>query len=154
MENHILKKHFREVKNSRGRHQRDDAECQHFVESMRKIVGKGAAIEKTQKIVSTFSECYAGYSRRHLQELSYHLDQVKRIATPSEFAKFSLWMVALPNEGEQQENSTPGGGEQQANPLVATLQRELEVTEQHDKRIVAQQAKIRKIVSRLNELGG
>lgn len=98
------------------------------------------ALEKKLNVaVQNFTEMYSDYGRRRHHELTFHLEQLQRLANPTNFTKMGLWTL-----GQQSKDSR--------NPIAGILQKELAITAQQGKKILDQREKIRHCCSNLKEV--
>lgn len=159
-ENAILRNHLETV-NRETKHY--DVERKRFLDSMRRALtqereGVRGTQEDMYKLVMEFSDCYADYGKRRQRELAFHLDQVRRLATPSHSTKLSLWTIAHDDggSGDDDNNGRDGKGDKgnkassSGNPLVDILRRELGLTEQQNQRIAEHKDTLRRLLSKLN----
>jgi predicted RNase H-like nuclease (RuvC/YqgF family) len=133
-ENAMLKRHLANL--SAQSHQLDQE--RHAQESrMRQMVDEGSSEEALDEAVRTFQDMYSDYGRRRHKELVFHLDQLLRLANPTNFTKMGLWTM-------QSKNSK--------NPIASILQKELEINTQQGKKILDQREKIRTVCSNMKEV--
>eukprot|EP00977_Amphora_coffeiformis_P029849 scaffold43062_cov206-Amphora_coffeaeformis.AAC.5 len=135
-ENAMLKGHLANL--SAQSHQLDQ-ERQAQEQRMRQMVTSGSTEEELNQAIQTFQDMYSDYGRRRHSELTFHLDQLLRLANPTNFTKMGLWTM-----GQQSKNTR--------NPIASILQKELEITSQQGKKIVEQREKIRRVCDNMKEV--
>jgi len=139
-ENEILKRHLNSVT---SRASKNDEERRQNLDSMKKMMrDPNPDPETLQKVLADFVDCHADYGNRRAQELAFHLDQVHRLASPSQATKLGLWTVA----------HDPGTLKGKKPPMVEIMRKELGVSEQQDKRIFEQSASLKAVLKNLNEV--
>lgn len=133
-ENAMLKRHLANL--SAQSHQLDQE--RHAQESrMRQMLDEGSSEEALDEAVRTFQDMYSDYGRRRHKELVFHLDQLLRLANPTNFTKMGLWTMQSKNA---------------KNPIASILQKELEINTQQGKKILDQREKIRTVCSNMKEV--
>ena len=135
-ENAMLKGHLANL--SAQSHQLDQ-ERQAQEQRMRQMLTSGSTEDELNQAIQTFQDMYSDYGRRRHSELTFHLDQLLRLANPTNFTKMGLWTM-----GQQSKNNR--------NPIASILQKELEITPQQGKKIVEQREKIRRVCDNMKEV--
>eukprot|EP00522_Entomoneis_paludosa_P007304 CAMPEP_0172454474 /NCGR_PEP_ID=MMETSP1065-20121228/11450_1 /TAXON_ID=265537 /ORGANISM="Amphiprora paludosa, Strain CCMP125" /LENGTH=580 /DNA_ID=CAMNT_0013206811 /DNA_START=202 /DNA_END=1944 /DNA_ORIENTATION=- len=137
-ENSMLKRH---LANLSSQSHRLDQERHTQEQRMRTMLEQGAAESELDNEVKHFQELYSDYGRRRHQEIHFHLDQLQRLANPTNFTKLGLWTM-----GQQSSNSR--------NPIAGILQKELNISTQQGKKILEQRKRIQEVCSNLKECLG
>ena len=135
-ENAMLKRHLANL--SAQSHQLDQ-ERKAQEQRMRQMATTGSTEEELNQAIQTFQDMYSDYGRRRHSELTFHLEQLLRLANPTNFTKMGLWTM-----GQQSKNTR--------NPIASILQKELEITPQQGKKIVEQREKIRRVCDNMKEV--
>jgi hypothetical protein len=146
-ENAMLKRHLANVSTKSQLLDQDRiSQAKQMREMLQKSTQEGAsaadqkALEKKLNLaVQNFTEMYSDYGRRRHHELAFHLEQLQRLANPTNFTKMGLWTL-----GQQSKDTR--------NPLAGILQKELGITAQQGKKILDQREKIRTCCSNLKEV--
>jgi hypothetical protein len=136
-ENELLKRHLTTISNQ---NHKIDAERKDLEKKMRTMLETGATPREMDQLVQTFSDYYSDYGRRRHQELEFHLEQLQRLANPTNVTKMGLWTLG-------QQSSNP-----RKDPIAGILQRELGITPQQGKKILEQRQKIRDVCTNLSEV--
>ena len=135
-ENAMLKRHLANL--SAQSHQLEqDRQAQE--QRMRQMAAAGSTEEELEQAIQTFQDMYSDYGRRRHDELTFHLDQLVRLANPTNFTKMGLWTM-----GQQSKNNR--------NPIASILQKELGITPQQGKKILEQREKIRNVCDNMKEV--
>lgn len=135
-ENELLKRHLTNIANQSIQF---DAERLQQEQKLKHMLEHHADAATMNAAVQVFSDFYSDYGRRRQTELAFHLEQLQRLANPTNFTKLGLW--------------TLGQQSQQKKDLIAgILQRELEITPQQGRKILEQRQKIRDVCSNLKEV--
>ena len=134
-ENSMLKRHLANL-SSQTQHLEEERLKQEA--RMRNMLDQGATDTELDNEVKHFQEMYSDYGRRRHQELHFHLDQLQRLANPTNFTKLGLWTM-----GQQSSNSR--------NPIAGILQKELNISTQQGKKILEKRKRIQDICSNLKE---
>jgi len=134
-ENSMLKRH---LANLSSQSHRLDEERRTQEQRMHSMLEQGAAEDELDTEVKHFQEVYSDYGRRRHQEIHFHLDQLQRLANPTNFTKLGLWTM-----GQQSSNSR--------NPIAGILQKELNISAQQGKKILEQRKRIQEVCSNLKE---
>lgn len=138
-ENAMLKRHL--ANHSAQSHQLDQDRLAQE-QRMRQMADSGSTEEELNEAIQTFQDMYSDYGRRRHQEIVFHLDQLLRLANPTNFTKMGLWTM-----GQQSKNN-------RSNPIASILQKELGITPQQGKKIVDQREKIRNVCANMKEVRG
>jgi hypothetical protein len=164
-ENAILKRHLDNIANRNARldQERIKAETQ-----MRQLLEENAPDAVLDPIVKNFTEMYSDYGRKRHDELNFHLQQLKRLANPTNFTKMGLWTLGgggghtsspSPAEGDGTKRGSPNGSHGKAgngsgnkNPIAGMLQRELGISAPQGRKILEQRQKIQNVCSNLKEV--
>jgi hypothetical protein len=107
-----------------------------------------------QQVIDQYQELYSDYGRRRDQELLIHLQQLQRLANPTNVTKMGLWTLG---QGPDRKSSTAEDlrrppPRSSNNPIVGLLQRELGITATQSKKILEQREKIRQVCANLREV--
>ena len=135
-ENDMLKRH---LANLSSQSHALDQERLIQEQRMRIMLEQGGSEDELDNAVKHFSDMYSDYGRRRHQELSFHLDQLTRLANPTNFTKLGLWTM-----GQQNKNSR--------NSIAGILQKELGISVQQGKKILEQRKRIQHVCSNLKEV--
>lgn len=134
-ENAMLKRHLANLSaQSLALDQERDTQQQKMV----LMLEQGADETELDGAVKHFTEMYSDYGRRRHSELNFHLDQLQRLANPTNFTKLGLWTM-----GQQSKNSR--------NPIAGILQKELGISAQQGKKILEQRKRIQDVCSNLRQ---
>lgn len=133
-ENAMLKRHLANVSQ---KSQAQDAERIQAEEKMRVMLEQNASPEELDAVVSYYKEMYSDYGRRRHQEILFHLEQLQRLANPTNFTKMGLWTLGQQSKGPD--------------PIAGILQKELDIQPQQGRKIIEQRQKIRNVCSNLKE---
>jgi hypothetical protein len=136
-ENEVLKRHLTTISNQ---NHKIDAERKDLERKMRAMLETGAVPQEMDQLVQTFSDYYSDYGKRRGSELEFHLEQLQRLANPTNVTKMGLWTLG-------QQSSNP-----KKDPIAGMLQRELGITPQQGKKILEQRQKIRDVCTNLSEV--
>ena len=137
-ENERLKLH---LTNMRSQSHKLDQEREEAEQRMRTMLQVGAEPQELDAVVKEYAELYSDYGRRRQQEMTFHLEQLQRLANPTNFTKMGLWTLADQSRDPKK------------NPIASILQQELEITGQQGRRILEQREKIRGVCNNLKEVG-
>jgi len=139
-ENELLKRHLSTVMNQSHK---TDVERQQLEQKMRRMLDEksNASDAEIDTMVQKFSDHYSDYGKRRHSELAFHLDQLQRLANPTNFTKMGLW--TLGHQSSMKESS---------NPIAGILQKELGMTGQQGRKILEQRQKIREVCTNLSEV--
>ena len=96
--------------------------------------------EKIKKILKDFSEMYSDYGAHRQDELTFHLNQLEKLAAPTTLTKMSLWTL-----GQKESFFT----QPQNNPIAGILRKELEITPAQGRKIIAQRVKIQRLCTNI-----
>lgn len=134
-ENSLLKRHLHNIANKSAALQTEQkaAEAQ-----IRHLWSSNASQQQLDAAVNNLTELYSDYGKRRQDELSFHLEQLRRLANPTNVTKMGLWAL-----GQQ--------SVMKKNPIAGMLQKELDITSQQGRKIVEQREKIRHVSSNLKE---
>lgn len=134
-ENSLLKRHLHNIASKSAALQTEQkaAEAQ-----IRHLWSSNATQQELDAAVNNLTELYSDYGKRRQDELSFHLEQLRRLANPTNVTKMGLWAL-----GQQ--------SVLKKNPIAGMLQKELEITSQQGRKIVEQREKIRHVSSNLKE---
>ncbi|GAX29077.1 hypothetical protein FisN_7Hh330 [Fistulifera solaris] len=134
-ENSLLKRHLHNIANKSAALQTEQkaAEAQ-----IRHLWSSNATQQQLDAAVNNLTELYSDYGKRRQDELSFHLEQLRRLANPTNVTKMGLWAL-----GQQ--------SVLKKNPIAGMLQKELDITAQQGRKIVEQREKIRHVSSNLKE---
>ena len=135
-ENAMLKRH---LANLSSQSHAIDQERVLQEQRMRTMMEQGGSEDEMDDAVRHFTDMYSDYGRRRHQELSFHLDQLQRLANPTNFTKLGLWTM-----GQQSKNSR--------NPIAGILQKELGISAQQGKKILEQRKRIQTVCGNLKEV--
>ncbi|GKZ00339.1 hypothetical protein MPSEU_000986800 [Mayamaea pseudoterrestris] len=149
--------------NQRANQDRDE----HAHQLSRLLQQQNASPDEMQKLIDHYQELYSDYGRRRHLELQWHLEQLERLANPTNVTKMGLYTLG---QGPLMNGSTTGGGHGRGsnpqpdapisrtlaskpttNPIVGLLQKELGITGPQNKKILEQRAKIRTVCANLRE---
>mmetsp|Transcript_10076 Transcript_10076/g.14250 ORF Transcript_10076/g.14250 Transcript_10076/m.14250 type:complete len:207 (+) Transcript_10076:848-1468(+) len=135
----MLKRHLENVTNKSNKflNERKRAE-----KDLQKLTKEGAGNEQINPVIHNYSEMYSDYGRHRNQELTFHLEQLGKLAAPTNFTKMGLWSLGQ-NEGFY---TNP-----KQNPIAGILRKELNITPAQGRKIIEQRTKIRNLVGNLNE---
>ena len=137
-ENALLKRHLDNISNAK---RVTDSERVAAEQRMRQMLQDNAPDEELAPVIQSFTELYSDYGRKRHQELNFHLEQLQRLANPTNFTKMGLWTLA-----GQSRNKTTGN-----DPIAGMLQKELEISPQQGRKILEQRQKIQHVCSNLKE---
>jgi hypothetical protein len=164
-ENAILKRHLDNIANRNARldQERIKAETQ-----MRQLLEENAPDAVLDPIVKNFTEMYSDYGRKRHDELNFHLQQLKRLANPTNFTKMGLWTLgggvhassSSPSNadggatklGSSNGGTSGNGSSGTKNPIAGMLQRELGISALQGRKILEQRQKIQNVCSNLKEV--
>jgi hypothetical protein len=141
-ENEMLKRHLDTIANASKKFDQERKEAE---SNMKLLIQEGAGPEKLNPLVSKFSQMYSDYGSHRHQELTFHLEQLERLAAPTNFTKMGLWTLGQ-NEGFYTDLKR--------NPIASILSKELGITPQQGKKILEQRQKIRDVSANLKECLG
>ena len=137
-ENALLKRHLDNISNAK---RVTDSERVAAEQRMRQMLQANAPDEELDPVIQSFTELYSDYGRKRHQELNFHLEQLQRLANPTNFTKMGLWTLA-----GQSRNKTTGN-----DPIAGMLQKELGISPQQGRKILEQRQKIQHVCSNLKE---
>ena len=132
-ENELLKKHLETIS---SQSQKLDQERKVAETKMRSMFHSNAPDSELKPAVHHFTEMYSDYGKKRHQELCFHLEQLQRLANPTNFTKMGLWTLA----GESTTNH---------NPINSLLQKELNISPAQGRKILEQRQKIRTLCDNL-----
>jgi hypothetical protein len=135
-ENAMLKRH---LANLSAQSQQLEQDRQAQEQRMRQMAAGGSTEEELEQAIQTFQDMYSDYGRRRHSEINFHLDQLLRLANPTNFTKMGLWTM-----GQQSKDNR--------NPIASILQKELGISPQQGKKIVEQREKIRSVCDNIKEV--
>jgi hypothetical protein len=135
-ENDVLKRHLHNISNQSHKFDQERAEAE---ARMKYLLQREAGHEEMDSAIKNYTELYSDYGRRRHQELTFHLEQLQRLANPTSFTKMGLWSL-------QNSHMGPKG-----NPVAGILQKELAITAQQGRKILEQRQKIRDVCANLKE---
>ena len=135
-ENDVLKRHLHNISNQSHKFDQERAEAE---TRMKYLLQQDADTVQMDAAIKNYTELYSDYGRRRHQELTFHLEQLQRLANPTNFTKMGLWSL---------ENSHM---DPKRNPVAGILQKELAVTAQQGRKILEQRQKIRDVCANLKE---
>ena len=141
-ENDMLKRHLDTIANKSQKFDQDRKEAE---SNMKRLLKEGAGPEKLNPLLSKFSQMYSDYGSNRHQELTFHLEQLERLAAPTNFTKMGLWTLGQ-NEGFYTDLKR--------NPIASILSKELGINPQQGRKILEQRQKIRDLSSNLKECLG
>jgi hypothetical protein len=137
-ENQVLKRHLHNISNQSHKLAEEQKAAE---QQIRELWSTPTTTEgELDAAVKNFTELYSDYGKRRHDELTFHLEQLGRLANPSNVTKMGLWTLG-------QESS-----QKKKNPIAGLLQKELGITPQQGKKIVEQRQKIRAVSSNLKEV--
>jgi len=135
-ENELLKRHLHNIANQSHKF---DQERLGAETRMTFLLKQEAADVEMDSAIKNYTELYSDYGRRRHQELTFHLEQLQRLANPTNFTKMGLWSL-------ENSNMDP-----KRNPVAGILQKELAITGQQGRKILEQRQKIRDVCANLKE---
>lgn len=135
-ENDVLKRHLHNISNQSHKFDQERAEAE---TRMKYLLQQDADTVQMDAAIKNYTELYSDYGRRRHHELTFHLEQLQRLANPTNFTKMGLWSL---------ENSHM---DPKRNPVAGILQKELAVTAQQGRKILEQRQKIRDVCANLKE---
>ena len=141
-ENEMLKRHLDTIAN---KSQKFDQERKEAETEMKRLIQEDAGPEKLNPLLSKFSQMYSDYGSHRHQELTFHLEQLERLAAPTNFTKMGLWTLGQ-NEGFYTDLKR--------NPIASILSKELGINPQQGRKILEQRQKIRDLSANLKECLG
>lgn len=136
-ENAMLKRHLQNISEQSHKLAEEQAAAQ---KQMVTLLNSGATEPELDMAVSNFTELYSDYGKRRNDELAFHLEQLGRLANPSNVTKMGLWMLGLQGVKEGKD------------PIVGILQKELGISDQQGKKILEQRQKIRDVSANVREV--
>lgn len=136
-ENELLKRHLSTLSN---KSHKTDLERQELEQRMRRMLSDHAPQEEMDALVQKFSDYYSDYGKRRHQELAFHLDQLQRLANPTNVTKMGLWTLGQQSKDQKQ------------NPIVGILWKELGMTTQQGRKILEQRQRIKDVCMNLSEV--
>ena len=134
-ENKMLKYHLNNVSSQAHKFEQGRLAAEKEIKNMAR---KGASEENMNKAVHNYVEMYSDYGRHRQQELFFHLDQLQRLANPTNFTKMGLWTLG-------QHAKDP------KNPISNILTKELGITPQQGRKIAEERQKIQRVCLNLRE---
>lgn len=141
-ENEMLKRHLDTIANKSQKFDQDRKEAEW---NMKRLIQEGAGPEQINPLLSKFSQMYSDYGSHRHQELTFHLEQLERLAAPTNFTKMGLWTLGQ-NEGFYTDLKR--------NPIASILSKELSITPQQGRKILEQRQKIQDLSANLKECLG
>ena len=141
-ENEMLKRHLDTIANKSQKFDQDRKEAEM---NMKRLIQEGAGPEQINPLLSKFSQMYSDYGSHRHQELTFHLEQLERLAAPTNFTKMGLWTLGQ-NEGFYTDLKR--------NPIASILSKELGITPQQGRKILEQRQKIQDLSANLKECLG
>ncbi|CAB9525685.1 Basic region leucine zipper [Seminavis robusta] len=138
-ENEKLKRHLDNITNQTERFQQDRLKAEDKMKEM--VMSKETPDEELNKVIQEYSEAYSDYGKRRHEELSFHLDQLQKLANPTNFTKMALWTMAKANDSKNLTDQ---------NPLVGILGKHLDVAPQQLRKMMSHREKIRDLCTNLN----
>ena len=137
-ENAMLKRHLDNITSQSHLINQEQKE----IEAKIRLLWKQKASDvELKNIVNLYMEMYSDYGKRRQAELTFHLEQLERLAKPTNFTKMTLWTM-----GQSQ------GRDPKKNPLAGMLQKELNITPQQGRKILEQRQRIRDLCGNLKEV--
>jgi len=137
-ENALLKRHLDNISNAK---RVTDSERIAAEQRMKQMLESNAPDEELAPVIQSFTELYSDYGRKRHEELNFHLEQLQRLANPTNFTKMGLWTL-----GGQSRNKSGN------DPIAGILQRELDITQQQGRKIIEQRQEIQDVCSNLKEV--
>lgn len=134
-ENDMLKRHLDNISNQTTKLEQERVEVE---KKMRQMFEEGAPDDEIDSIVRNYADMYSDYGKKRDQELTFHLEQLQRLANPTNFTKMGLWTL-----GQQSKDTK--------NPIAGILQKELGITSQQGRKILEQRQKIQSVCANLKE---
>jgi len=140
-EHALLKRHLDNISNAKRVTDSERVAAEH---RMRRMLQENAPDEELDPVIQSFTELYSDYGRKRHEELNFHLEQLQRLANPTNFTKMGLWTL-----GGQSRNKATGN-----DPIAGLLQKELGITQQQGRKILEQRQKVQEVCSNLKEVSG
>ena len=140
-ENALLKRHLDNISNAKRVTDSERVAAEH---RMKRMLEENAPDEELDPVIQSFTELYSDYGRKRHEELNFHLEQLQRLANPTNFTKMGLWTL-----GGQSRNKATGN-----DPIAGLLQKELGITQQQGRKIIEQRQKVQEVCSNLKEVSG
>lgn len=142
-ENRILKRHLDAVLKKTKSADLERAQAERDMREMVQKQGGGVVDEeKLQKLVTRFTEMYSDYGKSRQQELRFHLEQLRKLATPTTFTKMSLWTLGQNDRFFHHPKK---------NSLGDILRLELEITPSQVKKIVERRQRIHSLTANIKQ---
>mmetsp|Transcript_58066 Transcript_58066/g.141926 ORF Transcript_58066/g.141926 Transcript_58066/m.141926 type:complete len:761 (+) Transcript_58066:408-2690(+) len=135
-ENEQLKRHLENVTNKAHKFDKGKEEAMQQIE---RLMHENSGPEKMNKAVHEFGHMYSDYGVNRQQELNFHLEQLQRLANPTNFTKMGLWTLGQSSHDPKR------------NPIAGILVKELTITPQQGRKILDQSEKIRYLCQNLKE---
>ena len=146
-ENAMLKARLHSLQNKNLKTTRERQEQETKLHS---LLASNSTREEMERVIHDYQEMYSDYGKRRDQELLIHLQQLQRLANPTNVTKMGLWTLG---QGPQTKTEDGSGRQQRKkNPIVGLLQKELNMTTQQSKKILEQREKIRQVCANLREV--
>jgi hypothetical protein len=138
-ENAMLKRHLNNVlhKTQQFGKERQVAEAK-----MKTMVRKGASEEELHSVLAKFTEMYSDYGRHRHQALTFHLEQLEKLAAPTTFTKMGLWAL-----GQNDQFYT----DPKRNPIAGILMKELGITPAQGRKIIDNREKVRALCANIKQ---
>ena len=103
---------------------------------------QGVHDQELRQLLTRFTEMYSDYGKTRQQELKFHLQQLKKLATPTTFTKMSLWTLGQ----NDQFFHNP-----KRNSLGAILMKELQISPAQAKKIVERRDRVHSLSTNIKE---
>lgn len=140
-ENEKLKRHLDNITNQTAKNEQNRLKAEATMKQM--MENSETPTEELDAVIREYSEAYSDYGRRRHEELSFHLEQLQKLANPTNFTKMALWTIAKANDSKDAS---------QQNPLIGILQKELNIAAPQIRKILDQKQKIRLLCSNLSSV--
>lgn len=138
-ENETLKRHLDNITNKREKFDKERAAAE---KKMKDMVTKGAKDEELNNVLAKFTEMYSDYGKHRHEELTFHLDQLEKLAAPTTFTKMGLWTLGQ----NDQFYTNP-----KRNPIAGILMKELGITAAQGRKIIDNREKIRALCANIRQ---
>ena len=134
-ENEILRRQVDIVTNKTAQFDNDRANAE---QKMRRMMNDtNVSSEELNKLVMNHLEMYADYGSSRHEELTFHLDQLEKLAAPTSVTKMSLWTLG--------QNDTFFRNYKKRDSLSGILVQELGITSQQGKQIMVHRKTIQRL---------
>ena len=134
-ENEMLRKQVDIVTNKTAQFDKERAEAEH---KMRRMINDSkVSSEELNEVVMNHLEMYADYGSSRHEELTFHLDQLEKLAAPTSVTKMSLWTLG--------QNDAFFRNYKKRDSLSGILVRELDITPQQGKQIMVHRKTIQRL---------